>query len=95
MPAYFGANVEVTDPAGFQDYAKGAPATVAAYGGAYLARGGAIEILEGDWAPRRLTIIQFESVARAKEWFNSAEYRPFKEIRKKTTIARLLVIEGV
>ena len=95
MAGYFIANVDVTDPVGFQEYAKGAPATVAAYGGAYLARGGAIEVLEGDWAPTRLTIIQFESVARAKAWFDSHEYQPFKEIRKRTTTARLLVIEGV
>lgn len=94
MPAYFVANVEVTDPDGFQEYAKGAPATVAKYGGRYLVRGGAIEVLEGDWAPKRLTIIEFESVARVKEWFNSPEYRPFKEIRKRTTVARLLSIEG-
>jgi uncharacterized protein (DUF1330 family) len=95
MPAYFVANVEVTNPEAFQEYVKGAPATVAAYGGKYIARGGAIEILEGDWAPKRLTIIQFDSVARAKEWFNSPEYAPFKEIRRKTTTARLLVTEGV
>lgn len=95
MAGYFVANVDVTDPVGFQEYAKGAPATVAAYGGAYLVRGGAIEVLEGDWSPPRLTIIQFESVARVKEWFDSPEYRPFKEIRKKTTIARLLAIQGV
>ena len=95
MPAYFVANVEVTDPVGFQEYAKGAPTTVAAYGGKYIARGGAIEVLEGDWAPKRLTIIQFDSTAQAKAWFNSPEYLPFKEIRKKTTIAKLLVTEGV
>ena len=95
MPAYFGANVDVTNPLAFQEYAKGAPATVAAYGGRYIARGGAIKVLEGDWAPKRLTIIQFESSAQAKAWFNSPEYRPFKEIRKKAAIAKLLLIEGV
>ena len=63
------ANVEVTDPEAFQEYAKGAPATVDAYGGKYIVRGGAIEVLEGDWAPKRLTIIQFDSTAQAKAWF--------------------------
>jgi len=95
MSAYFVAEVEVTDPVGFQEYAKGAPATVAAYGGAYIARGGTITVLEGSWSPKRLTIIQFDNVERAKAWFDSPEYRPFKEIRKKTTKANLLVIEGV
>jgi uncharacterized protein (DUF1330 family) len=95
MPAYFVAEVEVLDPTAFQEYVKGAPATVAAYGGKYIARGGAIEIFEGSWEPKRLTIVQFESVARVKEWFNSPEYAPFKEIRKKTTRANLLVTEGL
>ena len=95
MPAYFVAEVEVIDAEGFQEYAKGAPATVAQYGGKYVARGGAITVLEGTWAPKRLTIIRFESVARAKEWFDSPEYRPFKEIRKRTTKANLLVSEGL
>jgi uncharacterized protein (DUF1330 family) len=65
------------------------------YGGEYIARGGAIEVLEGSWHPKRLTIIRFESVARAKEWFNSPEYAPFKAIRKRTTKANLLVTEGL
>lgn len=95
MAGYFVANVDITDAVGFKEYAAGAPATVAAYGGSYLVRGGVIEVLEGDWTPTRITIIQFESVARVKEWFNSPEYLPFKEIRKKTTVARLLVIQGV
>ena len=67
MPAYFIAEVEVLDPAPFQEYVQGAPATVRQYGGEYVARGGAIEVLEGSWHPKRLTIIRFESVARAKE----------------------------
>lgn len=95
MPCYFVADVEVTDPVAFQEYAKGAPPTVAAYGGRYIARGGALEVLEGTWAPKRLTIIQFDSVERCKAWFNSPEYAPFKEIRKRTTRAKLLVTEGV
>lgn len=95
MPGYFIADVEVTDPEAFKPYVAGAPPTVAQYGGKYIARGGAIEVLEGSWSPKRITIIQFESVARAREWFNSPEYAPFKEIRKKTTRANLLVTEGL
>lgn len=95
MPAYFIADVEVLDPVAFQEYAKGAPPTVAQYGGTYIARGGAIETLEGHWHPKRITIIQFETVARAKEWFNSPEYRPFRDIRARTTKANLLVTEGL
>lgn len=95
MPAYFIAEVEVLDPTPFQEYVQGAPATVKQYGGEYIARGGSIEVLEGGWHPKRLTIIRFESVAQAKAWFNSPEYTPFKEIRKRTTKANLLVTEGL
>jgi uncharacterized protein (DUF1330 family) len=95
MPAYFIADVEVLDPVAFQEYAKGAPPTVAAYGGKYIARGGALETLEGSWHPTRITIIQFESVARAKEWFNSPEYAPMRAIRARTTRANLVVTEGL
>ncbi|MBM4193161.1 MAG: DUF1330 domain-containing protein [Gemmatimonadetes bacterium] len=95
MPAYFIAEVEVLDPTAFQEYVKGAPATVAQYGGTYIARGGAIEVLEGSWAPKRLTIIRFDSMDRVREWFNSPEYAPLKEIRKRTTRVNLLMTDGL
>ena len=57
MPAYFIADLEITDPAGFAVYAAGAPATIELYGGTYVARGGTIEPLEGTWNPKRLTIV--------------------------------------
>jgi uncharacterized protein (DUF1330 family) len=95
MPAFFVADVEVLDPEAFKAYAAGAPPTVAQYGGKYIARGGAIEPLEGGWTPKRLTIIQFDSVARCKEWFNSPEYKPFRDLRGRVTKAKLLVTEGL
>jgi len=52
MPAYLISNIEVTDPAAYEEYKKGVGATVAAYGGRSLVRpGGTMEVLEGDWAP--------------------------------------------
>jgi uncharacterized protein (DUF1330 family) len=95
MSAYVIADVEVTDPAAFAEYAKAGPAIVAAHGGTYLARGGAIETLDGDWAPTRLTIIRFESTAAAKAWIESPEYRPLREIRHKAARSRIVVIDGV
>src|SRR5512136_121411 len=95
MSAYVIVDIEVTDPVGYEDYKKLAPATVALYGGKYIARGGRTETLEGDWSPKRLVILEFESVERAKAWLNSPEYREPRRMRQRTTHTNMVVIEGV
>lgn len=95
MPAYVIADVEVTDPVGFEEYRKGVSAVIAAHGGTYVARGGAVQALEGDWLPARLTIIKFDSVAQVKAWYESPEYRPLRDLRRKTTKSKLLIVEGL
>lgn len=95
MTAYIVINNDILDPDRYSEYAKLAPATVEAYGGKYLARGGKVEVLEGDWVPSRLVIIQFESVERAKKWLHSEEYREPREIRQSAAHSRMVVIEGV
>jgi uncharacterized protein (DUF1330 family) len=95
MPAYVIAEVEVTDPVAFGEYVKVIPATVAAHGGTYVARGSAVEVLEGDWAPKRLVILKFDSIAQAKAWYESPEYRPLLEIRKRTAKSKILIVEGL
>ena len=95
MAAYLIANVEVTDPAAYEEYKKQAPATIAAYGGRYLARGGAIEVLEGDWTPSRVVILEFPSMAQLKKWYDSPEYRPLCQIRGRTTRSSAVVVEGL
>ena len=67
MPAYLIANVEVTDPVGYEEYRRLAPAAIAAHGGRYLARGGgATTVLEGEFTPHRLVILEFPDMARLK-----------------------------
>jgi uncharacterized protein (DUF1330 family) len=95
MPAYVIVNAEISDPEAMQEYFAGAPATVARYGGAYLARGGAIDVVEGDWAPTRVTILKFDSAAQARKWLDSPEYRPLRLIREKAAKTKTLVIEGL
>ncbi len=95
MVAYVIADVEVTDPVAYEDYKQMVPATLAAYGGKFVARGGAVEVLEGDWQPKRVVVIEFESVERAKAWWASPEYREAKELRQKTSVGSLIVVEGV
>jgi len=94
MAGYVIADVEVLDPAGYEEYRRGVPATIAAYGGRYLVRGGATEVAEGEWIPKRVVILEFESAARAKAWLESPEYRPLRQIRQRCAKSKVVVVEG-
>lgn len=95
MAAYVIADIEVIDSAGFAEYQQKVPATIAAYGGRYLARGGATEVLEGTWSPKRCVLLEFPSMAQLKAWWASPEYRPLLAIRERTTRSHLVVTEGL
>ena len=95
MPGYVIGNINVTDPDAFEQYRGMVPATIAAYGGKYLVRGGVADVVEGDWNPNRLVVLEFESVERAREWYNSPEYTPAKAVRLKASTGDLLFVEGV
>jgi len=93
--AYAIVEVNVTDPQLFQEYAKGVPATISAYGGKYLARGGAVESKEGGWAPKRVVVLEFPSMDQARKWYDSPEYKPLLDMRLKAASAKLILVEGV
>ena len=95
MPAYVIANVDVKDPARYDEYRKMVLPTIQAFGGRFLARGGKIDSLEGPWHPNRIVIVEFPSVERAKAWWSSPEYAPAKALRQQTSDGSLIVIEGV
>lgn len=95
MTAYVLVDIEVTDPETYEAYKKLASPTVAAYGGRYLARGGYTETVEGTWSPKRLVILEFESVSRAQAWINSPEYEPAKAMRHQSAISQMIILEGV
>lgn len=95
MAAYVIVDIEVLDPEGYADYRELAPPIVAAYGGRYIARGGAVDVLEGEWQPKRLVILEFPSVEQAKAWWDSEEYREPKAMRQRTTHSNLLIVEGL
>jgi uncharacterized protein (DUF1330 family) len=95
MPAYVIVEIDVTDPVTYQEYIQLAPATIKEFGGSYLARGGKTEILEGDWSPKRLVILQFENTEKAKKWLNSPSYSQVKLLRHKAARTNMVAIEGV
>ena len=71
------------------------PASVAAYGGRFIVRGGRTESLEGKWTPERIVILEFPTVERAKAWWSSAEYAEAKGLRQATARTQMIVVEGV
>ncbi len=95
MAAYVIVDVDVQDPENYAPYRDLAPASIAQYGGKYLARAGRTEVLEGEWQPKRLVILQFDSVERAREWLNSPEYSEVKKLRHRYAHSNMVVIEGL
>ncbi len=95
MPAYLIADMNVTDPAAYEEYKRLAPPAIQKYGGRYLARAGETAILEGDWAPTRLVILEFESLEKAKAFFDSPEYRVARKAREGTGKFRMVVTDGL
>jgi uncharacterized protein (DUF1330 family) len=95
MPAYVVVDIAVHDPKGYEEYKRLAPPAVAAYGGKYLVRGGKVEVLEGDWTPSRLVILEFPELEQARKWLNSVEYRPARSLRHKTAVTKMIVAEGI
>ena len=94
MPAYFVAEIEVTNPEGYEPYRARAGASIAQYGGRFLVRGGKAELLEGAGAPKRLVIVEFPSFEQAKKWHASPEYAPLIKLRQKASKGRLGLVEG-
>ena len=95
MPAYVVANVTVKDPVRYEDYRRLVTPTVEKYGGRFIARGGRIEVLEWNWQPGRLVLLEFPSVEQARAWWSSPEYTEAKLIRQATSEGTLLILEGV
>ena len=95
MPAYVIADIEVHDPAKFEDYKKLAGPCAAEFVGRYIVRGGSLEALEGAWAPKRLVVLEFPSVEKAKTWWDSASYSGPKAIRQASAKSKFVVVEGL
>jgi uncharacterized protein (DUF1330 family) len=94
MAAYVIGDIEVTDPATYDDYRKQVLATATKYGGRFIMRGGTVEPLEGGWKPSRIVALEFPSMEQAQKWYRSAEYAPLITLRQKAARGRLIIVEG-
>ncbi len=95
MPAYFVVELDITNrEAMTAQYSAFVPATIAQYGGRFLTRGGATELIEGGPEPKRIVILEFADAAAVKRWYNSPEYQKILPGRLDNASARAFVVEG-
>jgi uncharacterized protein (DUF1330 family) len=95
MPAYVIAETEITDPERYEQYKAASPNAIAAGGGRFLVRGGELVVLEGDWQPSRLVVLEFADLAVAKRWYESEVYQETKKLREGTAHLRVIAVQGV
>ena len=94
MKGYVIGEVEVRDPAEYENYRKQVLATIEKFGGRFLVRGGKAEGLEGAAPAGRLVILEFASFDQAEKWYRSAEYAPLIRMRQSASSGRLILVEG-
>jgi uncharacterized protein (DUF1330 family) len=95
MPsAYIIANVRVTDAAQYEEYKRLSTLAMQAHGAEVCVRGGAVQVLEGDWQPDRIVVLKFPSIDQARRFYDSAEYGRARQARQGAAVMRMVLVEG-
>lgn len=95
MPAYVIVETDITDPEQYEKYKAASPGAIAAGGGRFLVRGGELAVLEGEWQPSRLVVLEFEDLTAAKRWYESDAYQEAKKLREGAARLRIVAVQGV
>jgi uncharacterized protein (DUF1330 family) len=95
MSAYAIFDVEIRDPASYQEFMDGAKAALEHAGARYLSRGGEHRVYEGDWEPRRLVLLEFPSLEAFEDFYNGKVYQGLKTVRDACSSARLVALRGL
>jgi uncharacterized protein (DUF1330 family) len=95
MAAYVIVETDITDPEQYELYKAASPGAIAAGGGRFLARGGELAVLEGDWQPSRLVVLEFDDLDAAKRWYESEVYQQAKRLRDGAAHLRMVAVQGV
>ena len=95
MPAYLIASVDIKDSEKIKEYLAATPKILKKYSGRFLVRGGEIWIAEGNWNPNRLVVVEFDTFEKAKEFWNSQEYKPLKELRQAIANTDMIFVDGI
>ncbi len=95
MSVYVIVNIDIQDAAAYEAYKAAAPALIRKHGGEYLARGGASEVLEGEWVPSRIALLKFPDLAAVKAFLSDPEYQPLRALRHRVAHTQMVAVEGV
>lgn len=95
MPAYIIVETDIHDQEQYERYRQATPAAVKAAGGRFIVRGGEMAVLEGDWQPKRLVMLEFENLEAAKQFYASELYQEAKRLREGAANMRMVAVEGV
>ncbi len=95
MAAYLIAQVDVTDPRQYEQYKVLSSQAIAAHGAEILARGGEVQVLEGDVPPGRVVVLKFPDLAAARAFYDSAEYRLARQARAGAAVMRMIAVQGI
>ena len=95
MSAYIIVEVKITNVTEYEEYKKLTPASLLAFDGKFIVRGGSAETLEGDCNPGRIVVLEFPTVDHAKKWWNSAQYAEVKIIRQRSANTQMILVEGM
>jgi uncharacterized protein (DUF1330 family) len=95
MPAYVIVETDIHDPEQYEQYKAASPGAVAAGGGRFVVRGGELAVLEGDWHPARLVVLEFPDLDAAKTWYESERYQEAKRLRDGAATLKMVAVEGV
>ena len=95
MKGYVIAEIDVHNPEEYEGYKAAVPGSLEPYGGRFIVRGGDAEVLEGDWQPKRIVVLEFDSPEQARAWYDSEEYREPMALRQRTSTASLILVSGV
>ena len=93
--AYIIANVDVKDPQQYEEYKRLSTIAMKAHGAEVCIRGGEVQVLEGDWAPKRLVMLKFPSMEQARAFNDSAQYSAARKAREGVAVMRMVLVEGV
>jgi uncharacterized protein (DUF1330 family) len=94
MPAYLIADIELHDAERYKDYLKNVPTLIAKHGGKYRVRSGDARVLEGNWSPSRLIVLEFPSRAAAMAFYDDPDYAPYKNLRRSVSDSSLIIVDG-
>jgi uncharacterized protein (DUF1330 family) len=95
MPAYVIVETEITDPEQYEQYKAASPAAVASGGGRFVVRGGELAVLEGEWHPTRLVVLEFPDLEAAKRWYESAPYQDARRLRDGAANLKMVAVQGL